>query len=174
MAWACDAPLATPDGPRPAGALDPGDLVTTLDGGAEPVLWRSAPARLPVVRLAGARVTSDCLVLRRDPLAGLLFGNVEVLARAGDLAPRAPGRADCVAILLAGHGLARVGANWCGTFLPDAASLAALAPDQRRALRRAHPRAGQLCGQAGYLIGRPVLDPRALAVLRAAAPSARG
>jgi hypothetical protein len=175
-AYACHAFVATPQGPRQVGALRSGDLVTTLDGGAEPVLWCSAPMRFPVVCLARGAVaaTPGSLILCHDPLAGLLFGHDGVLARARDLAPTVPEPSECVAILLAGHGLVRIGAAWCGSFLPDPAALATLSPDQRRALRRAHPRAGQLSGQAGYLIGRPVLDPRGLAALRAASLNARG
>lgn len=175
-AYASDAFVATPKGARPAGTLRSGDLVTTRDGGAEPVIWHSAPMRLPVVRVApaGPVTTPDSLILRQDASGGLLFGEAEVLARAGDLAPSRMEMTMCVAILLRGHGLLRIGGAWVGSFQPSPASLAALSADQRRALRRAHPRAAQLSGQAGYLIDRPILDRCGVETLRAACLNARG
>lgn len=57
-------PIDTPDGPRRAGSLRPGDMVLTLDNGAQPVLWagrttlRLGPqndGRRPI------RLRADCL-----------------------------------------------------------------------------------------------------------------
>lgn len=103
----CLAPgtaIETPRGPRRVEEIRPGDLVTTLDDGAQEVIWtggrRVGGARLhamphlrPVRIAAGATGGGgDLLVLPghrlliRDRRADRLFGDAEVLMRAADLA----------------------------------------------------------------------------------------
>lgn len=90
--------IATPAGPRPVESLRPGDLVLTQDDGAQPLRWvgsRSVAAEgalAPIRISAGAFGAHQALmlspqhrVLVRDPLAELLFGDVEVLVAAKDL-----------------------------------------------------------------------------------------
>jgi hypothetical protein len=175
-ACAADAPVATPAGPVAAGRLRAGDLVLTDGGGAERILWTSPPLRAAVVEVApGAAVTGATLVRLGADREGRLFGRGAVLCRAGDLGgPGALPRdeSDCVAILLARHALIRVGAAWCGAFLPEPAALAGLPAPVRRSLRARHPRVLHAGGQAAYLPDAPVIDARERALI--ALLSARG
>lgn len=90
--------IDTPDGPRPVEDLRPGDLVLTLDQGAQPVRWagsREIEARgnfAPICIEAGSygatedvRLSPQHRVLVRDVWADLLFGEAEVLIKAKDL-----------------------------------------------------------------------------------------
>ena len=101
-----DTRIATPDGPRPVGALCEGDLVLTKDDGPQPVLWigtrRVSGARLhalpelrPVRIRAGAigldvpdqdlLVSPDHRMLLKGDVARALFNTPEVLVRARDM-----------------------------------------------------------------------------------------
>jgi hypothetical protein len=98
--------LSTPAGPRPVEALQEGDLLDTLDGGAQEILWigrrrltgaqmHAMPQLRPVRIRAGAFgldvPVEDLLVsprhrlLVRGPIAEALFGTPEVLVAAEDL-----------------------------------------------------------------------------------------
>jgi hypothetical protein len=90
--------ILTPDGEVAVETLEVGDLVQTLDHGAQPVRWigrKTVPARgnlAPVRIKAGTFGNHDTLmvspqhrVLIRDALAELLFGEAEVLVAAKDL-----------------------------------------------------------------------------------------
>lgn len=106
MCFTPETRIATPKGPRPVGALRPGDLVATRDNGPQPVLWAGQRrisglrlAALPGLRPVRVRhgvLGSGCpdgdLVLSPDhrllvdrPEAQDLFGTRQVLVRAGDL-----------------------------------------------------------------------------------------
>ena len=99
----------TPTGLRRVETLTPGDMVTTQDAGAQPVL-RLERTRLPALRMqapirfaAGAHgaertvlVAPQQRVLVRDPVLELLFGEAEVLVAArtlvdGEMVSRCPG-----------------------------------------------------------------------------------
>lgn len=95
ICFAEDTRIATAMGHVRAGDLWEGDLVTTLDGGAQPVLWsrrRVVPgqgANTPVLFTPGAignaaplRLSPQHRVLIRSPMAELLFGAPEVLVPA--------------------------------------------------------------------------------------------
>jgi hypothetical protein len=90
--------IDTPKGPVPVQDLRPGDLVLTLDNGAQPLRWigaREIEARdnfAPIRICAGSYgAQADVLlspqhrVLIRDIWAELLFGESEVLVKAKDL-----------------------------------------------------------------------------------------
>lgn len=90
--------IDTPKGPVPVQDLRPGDLVLTLDNGAQPLRWigaREIEARdnfAPIRICAGSYgAEADVLlspqhrVLIRDIWAELLFGDSEVLVKAKDL-----------------------------------------------------------------------------------------
>lgn len=92
---ACFTPgtrIATPDGQRPIESLAAGDLVETLDNGAQPILWmgrtevaatgRFAPIRVAPGVLGNRRallLSPEHRVLRRDAQVQLLFGADEAL-----------------------------------------------------------------------------------------------
>ncbi len=90
--------VLTPGGPVPVEALAPGDLVLTLDDGPQPLRWcghrrvKAQGADAPVRIAAGTfgahgrlLVSPRHRILVRDPMAGLLFGEDEVLVAARDL-----------------------------------------------------------------------------------------
>lgn len=90
--------IRTPDGDVPIETLEPGDLVMTLDDGAQPLRWigqRAVAADdkwAPIEIAAGALGDHDALmvspqhrILIGDSLAELLFGEAEVLVAAKDL-----------------------------------------------------------------------------------------
>lgn len=95
--------IDTPDGPRPVEALSSGDLVSTVDRGAQPVLWtdrryfsaddlrrdpRQRPVRIARGALGEGLPTDDLFVspqhrvLLRSKLAARMFGSSEVLVPA--------------------------------------------------------------------------------------------
>ena len=93
-----DAPVATPDGPRPVSTLTPGDLVITETGTPQPLQWIEARPRLSLGRLAPVRLKAPYFGLRADlivtpqtriqrtgPTVEYIFGEDAVLVRARDL-----------------------------------------------------------------------------------------
>jgi Hint domain len=98
VCFAAGTEIATPDGAALVEHLRSGDLVQTLDGGAQPVLWAgggpvlTGGPSLPVCIAAGVlgakrdlRVSGQHLILFRDAAAELLFGEEEVLIAAKEL-----------------------------------------------------------------------------------------
>lgn len=98
--------IDTPTGPRPIEALRPGDLVTTVDSGAQPIVYchhRVMPAALleanprkgPVCLRAGSLghglpvrdlwVSPQHRVLLRSKIVDRMFGTTEILAPAAQL-----------------------------------------------------------------------------------------
>lgn len=91
-------PIATPGGLRPAGSLQPGDLVETVDAGPQPVLW-SGRVSLPALgALRPVRLSAPSFADRTDlwllpqhrvalagPAVDYLFGEDEVLIAARHL-----------------------------------------------------------------------------------------
>jgi hypothetical protein len=90
--------ILTPDGNVPVETLSPGDLVMTMDEGAQPLRWigqRTVPAtgKMAPIRIRAGTfgdhgtlmLSPQHRVLVRDALAELLFGEFEVLVAAKDL-----------------------------------------------------------------------------------------
>lgn len=90
--------VRTPAGDKLAEALRPGDLVTSLDHGSQPIVLTKAEQvealgdRAPICLRAGTLGPHPALFVSplhrfmiRDSLAALLFGDVEVLVAARDL-----------------------------------------------------------------------------------------
>ncbi|MFN3969952.1 MAG: Hint domain-containing protein [Gemmobacter sp.] len=90
--------IRTPAGERAVETLAPGDLIETLDHGAQPLRWigaRTVPAMgplAPVAIRAGTfgnhgrlLVSPQHRILVRDAMAELLFGETDVLVAAKDL-----------------------------------------------------------------------------------------
>ncbi|MCB5199326.1 Hint domain-containing protein [Loktanella sp. TSTF-M6] len=90
--------IRTPLGDIPVEALEPGDLVDTMDDGAQPLRWvgrrtvAAEGALAPIAIAANALGEHAALmlspqhrVLLGDPLSSLLFGEDEVLVAAKDL-----------------------------------------------------------------------------------------
>jgi hypothetical protein len=116
--------IRTPVGERPVEALEPGDLVFTADGGAQPLRWigqrtvpaegRFAPVHIEALTFGPHKALSLSplhRVLIRDALAELLFGETEVLIAARDLVndhsvrPRPGGMVTYVHLLFDRHQL---------------------------------------------------------------------
>lgn len=98
VCFAAGTLISIPTGDCRVEALRAGDLVQTLDGGAQPVLWvgggsvsvsgESLPVRIAAGTLGAARdlqVSGQHLILFRNAAAELLFGEEEVLITAKDL-----------------------------------------------------------------------------------------
>lgn len=90
--------IRTPEGDRPVESLRPGDLVTTMDDGPQPLRWIGrreveATGRLAPVQIRAGTfgrhgrllVSPQHRILVRDNLAELMFGEPEVLVAARDL-----------------------------------------------------------------------------------------
>lgn len=95
VCFAKEALIDTPEGPRAAHTLRPGDRVLTADGGAQEVIWagtrqvpgagNGAPVTIPPGVMGNARalrLSQQHRVLIRDARAELLFGAEEVLVPA--------------------------------------------------------------------------------------------
>jgi hypothetical protein len=98
VCFAAGTQIATPTGERRVEDLRLGDLVQTVDGGAQPILWvgggpvLTSPDHLPVCIAAGVlgakrdlRVSGEHLLVFRDAAAERLFGEEEVLIAAKEL-----------------------------------------------------------------------------------------
>lgn len=90
--------IRTPHGLVPVEMLEPGDLVTTRDAGAQPIRWAgsrtvAAEGKFAPVRIRAntfgdhgdLKVSPQHRILVGNAMASLLFGEDEVLAAAGDL-----------------------------------------------------------------------------------------
>ncbi|WP_281955225.1 Hint domain-containing protein [Pseudophaeobacter arcticus] len=90
--------IRTPDGEVPVETLQPGDLVTTRDQGAQPLRWIGSRSVLAEGDFAPILIRAGCFgshrdlwvspqhrILLRDAYAELLFGEGEVLVAAKDL-----------------------------------------------------------------------------------------
>ena len=158
--------LATPDGPRAVETLRPGDLVTTLDDGPQPLVWVGrrrvvgrgsfAPVGFAPQTLGNRRwlmLSPQHRVLLSGPRVELAFAVPEVLAPAvalvdGRRVRRMPmGVADYVNVMCAHHHiLIAEGGAACESFLPGryilgadaeaAAEILALFPEMAEASGR--------------------------------------
>ena len=147
--------LRTPKGWRRVETLRPGDLVMTLDAGAQPIRWIgggqvvASDAALPV-RIAAdtfgnsraLRVSGQHLMLVEGVDCELMFGEPEVLVAAKDLVGlpgvRAETRTQLVGyhhLLLDAHHLVEAEGAWAETLHPGPMALQAL---PHRALEQLH------------------------------------
>ncbi|MEQ3624880.1 MAG: Hint domain-containing protein [Celeribacter sp.] len=175
--------IATPRGPMPVEFLRAGDLVTTRDDGPQPLIWSGQrrlsgaalhatpalrPIRLRANALGTGRPDGDLLVspghrmLLRGDAARDLFGEAEVLVRAGDLLDQ-PGiardlnlREVCyIHLMLDRHQILLANGMESESFHPGEAGHGDLTRDDRLRMARALPRLRDsmtLTGQAvsGY------------------------
>ncbi|MFO1173937.1 MAG: Hint domain-containing protein [Paracoccaceae bacterium] len=162
-----DTPIDTPDGPVPAGALRPGQLLLVRDGPPQPLLWvgrRSFdwrllglnPALRPVVIRANAIApglpASDVAFSPSHRIA--LSGTAGGLVAVGDLVghPGVESRAcqsvTYVQLLLDPGALVSAAGLWGESFHPELAVRGVLTPAERTEIRAAlrRHRAGQAVG----------------------------
>ena len=140
--------IATPTGQRPVEDLRPGDLVLTLDHGAQPVRWagsvvaQGVGATAPVVIPAGAFGSHGPVWLspqHRVCLGGwaaeMVTGTQQVLARARHLMVagiayrRDMGRVRYVHVMFDRHEVIAANGLWCENYRPGPAALAGHSPD---------------------------------------------
>lgn len=156
--------IETPDGPRPVEEIEVGDLVTTLDRGAMPVVWRHARryeglGEADAAHLRPVRVRRGSLqagVPHRDlflsphhrimvdsPIAQRMFGQAELLIPAFKLT-KLPGISSCDKLgavtyhhlFLGSHAVVFAHGAPVETFLPEPQALNQLPSRPRRALER--------------------------------------
>lgn len=168
ICFAAETRILSPDGPRAAAAFGPGDLVTTRDRGARPVLWAGRteavfagpddPARPVLLRAGalGAGLPRADLVLspqHRVMLCGSaarqLTGHDEVLAPVKGLLSlpgirilRGRARETYVHLLLDRHDILSAEGAPAESLWPGPMALSSLAPAQRAALLDAVPPGG--------------------------------
>lgn len=161
--------IATPAGPRPVEALQPGDLVLTRDNGAQPLVWRGEtrlsgaelylhpqlrPVRIRAGSLPGGGPDGDLLV---SPGHRLLChaGEGEVLVAAADLEDGRRVRRDFsltsvryVHLMLEQHQILTANGIACESFHPGLADPQVLAW-HARSLEQALPGASRDPGRYG-------------------------
>lgn len=137
ICFAAGTMIDTPRGPRAIETLRPGDLVLTLDRGAQPIrsVWRGerpgigpyAPVRIAAGTFGAARdllVSRNHRLLVRHPQAALLFGEPEVLVMAKSLAGGAGVRCETMPsvtyhhLFLDRHEIVRASGVLAETFFP--------------------------------------------------------
>lgn len=185
ICFAAGTRLRTPEGERAVETLAAGDLVETLDRGAQPVRWvgrrlvpargRFAPVRIRAGAFGAARdllVSPQHRMLLRGPEAELLFGAPEALAAARHLVDGDRVRIDetmdvveYVHVLFDRHEIVFAEGAPTESFHPGAAALAGVTDGAREELFALFP---ELRGRAEGLgpLARPVLrahEARALA-----------
>ncbi len=161
--------IATPDGPRAVERLAVGELVVTLDHGAEPLVWigrrrlqfpGAAETQKPVVFRPGSLghdVPRRQLVV--SPQHRLLVSAPELAAATGEAEALAPAigftglsgvrrmkgkrRVDYVALMLARHEVIRAEGAWVESFYPGPTGLATLSPFEVLSLKAALPGHGR-------------------------------
>ncbi|MFZ5963847.1 Hint domain-containing protein [Thalassococcus sp. BH17M4-6] len=172
VCFASGTRIATPGGPVPVEALRAGDAVTTLDHGAQPLIWvgrQRADGAGQAVRIAAQALGPDCparaltvsrqhRVLLRSPIVQRMTGTPEVLVPAWTLAafpgvqvlgPAAP--VTWHHLMLPRHAILLAEGAPAESFFPGAQALSALPPAARRAI-------GLLAaGPGGYPLCRPEL-----------------
>ena len=184
VCFAAGTEIAVPGGTRPVETLRCGDLVQTLDRGAQPVLWAGggsvfATENSQPVRIAKGVLGANCdvqvsgqhLIMLRDRVAELLFGEDEVLIAAKDLIGL-PGVTQDGAgkiigyyhVLLQSHHLLMAGGLVCESLHPGQQTLDALSPRVLADLRAKVPDA-DLVRLARQRAARRVLKPHEARVL---------
>jgi Hint domain len=143
--------IATPTGPRAVESLAPGDLVLTLDRGAQPLRWagsvtaQGSGATAPVLIPAGTfgphadvRLSPQHRVCLVGWAVEMTTGAPEVLVRARHLV--AAGVAECrdrgwvryVHLMFDAHEIILANGLWCESYRPGPASLAGHSPAVQR------------------------------------------
>lgn len=188
ICFAAGTMIATPDGPRAVESLRPGDLVLTLDDGAQPVLLvsrqsfvakgRNAPVRICRGALGNARdlyVSQQHRMLIGDWRAELYCGAPEVLVAAkhlvnGDTIHLAPGgRIDYVHLLFARHQLVWAEGILSESYFPGH-FIDRTSEDQRAEIERMFPEAVECAAMLSGPTARPVLRGSDAAVFCAGSP----
>ena len=171
--------IDTPEGPRPAETLRPGDLVTTLSNGSRPLVWVQRryvtalellghPGLRPVVIAAGAAenqrdlwVSGRKRLLIDDWRAEVFFGEDRVLAAAEALVDDAkvrvvlpPDGVDYVMLLCDRHEILLANGALSESFHPGESGLAGLTGIERAALARIIPEADLARRKAAFPIIR--------------------
>jgi len=192
--------IDTPDGPRRVETLSPGDMVTTLDEGAQPVRWIGSrrvgaeemsadPSLRPIVIRSGAlggdlpwrdlRVSPQHCVLQSGWQAQLYYGEDEVLAPARSLVDgrgvtvdEEAEEAEYFHLLLDRHQILLTEGAPTESFLPGAWSLGMLSARSRLELLRQFPHLFDDPAAYGPA-ARPVVRRREGVMLRAAPQAGR-
>jgi hypothetical protein len=161
-----DTRILTPAGHRRVQYLRPGDIVSTDDGAAQPILWigrwtasrsdmlrdpEQRPVQVPAHAIAPGMPFADLFlsaqhrIVVNDPIAELLFGEGKVLAAAkhlfGSNAHRAlpPGPMEYFHILLESHAMVVSNGLATESFQPTPRAIAGLPRDQQAAFRDVLP-----------------------------------
>lgn len=166
--------IATPTGPRRVETLRPGDLVLTLDHGAQPVRWAGRVRVLgrgdtaPVRIAAGRFGPHDEIVLSPQhriclsgPAADLVMAVPEILVRARHLvAARAAslaetGPVDYVHLMFTRHEIILAEGLWCESYRPGPATLAGHSPAVHAEILGLFPQLALLPAQGHASLARP-------------------
>lgn len=167
MSFAKGTQIETPDGPVPVESLMNGDLVTTLDNGAQPIRWigetrlnrsdfKSNPHLRPVWIKAGALgegvPTADLVVSQHHKIAvadwraAYYFGEDTVLVPARALLDGGPVHIcqdDCPLtyfhILLTDHQMLRANGQWTESMLPSIEAVRTLDSQHQNELMETFP-----------------------------------
>ncbi|MES2914396.1 MAG: Hint domain-containing protein [Pseudomonadota bacterium] len=178
-AFAADTLIDTPDGPRPAGDLVAGDVVTTLGNGSRPLRWVGRQRVTPVELLAhpGLRpvafapgtvgnqraltVSPQQRMLVDDWRAAVYFGEDRVLVSAQALVDDQTARlvlpeagVDYVVLLCDRHEILLAEGALSESFHPGEAGLAGLVPTERASLAALLPEAELWRRRAAFPIVR--------------------
>jgi hypothetical protein len=175
--YAADTLIDTPDGPRPAGTLIAGDLVTTLANGSRPLRWvgrrtvstlelLARPGLRPVEFAAGTigndralSVSPHQRMLIDDWRAAVYFGEDRVLVSAQALVDDQSARlalpqtgVDYVILLCDRHEVLLAEGALSESFHPGPAGLVALTRAEREAIAATTPEADLMRRRAAFPI----------------------
>jgi hypothetical protein len=167
--------IDTPDGPRPIETLEPGDLVTTLDNGSQPVRWIGSrhvtgldlarrrdlqPVEFAPGVLGNTRallVSPQHRMLLTDWRAQVYFGEDQVLVPAKALVNgasvrqlRPEGGVTYIHLLFDRHEIILSEGALSESFHPGETGLGALDADQRREVERLFPGASLALRRAAF------------------------
>lgn len=163
ICFAAQTRIDTPQGPRPAGALKPGDRVLTRDNDVQPLIWTCAMAlsfdsrtdrRRPILIPAGAFgpdaprrpviVSPQHRVLVDMPAGPVLAPAKGLLGWRGIRVVRGRDRIVYVHLLCPRHDVLSADGLWCESLYPGPQALASLSPRDRATVMA---RLGLLPGQ---------------------------
>lgn len=182
--------IATPDGQARVETLRPGDLVMTLDAGAQPVLWvgrrwtrfghgahRHQPVRIAAGAMGGGlpwetlSLSPQHRVLLATGPRGAL-GKVRALCgRPGIAQDRTCAAADYLQLLLPRHAILFANGVAAESLYPGPVALASLPPGTRAEVEALFPGVGVDPARVYGPTARPILSARAVVALPAAALS---
>ena len=182
ICFATGTAIATPDGPRPVETLRPGDLVSTRDHGAQPVLWighrwlsgaelarRSwlRPVRIKAGALGPGTPARDLVVSPQhrmmltpgDGGASVLVAAIHLTALPGVTQVRAR-RGICYwHLLLPAHAVISANGAPAETLLPGPMAIGALAPPDREAILTLLPQLRRPIPGQSLASARPIPTP---------------